>query len=120
MTALRVARIREAAELMRQRAAVATPGPWRVEGESIEAGRYDEVLKPGPVSCMAYCFGGSSTLEGDRIEVDLAHIAGMHPAVALAVADWLVYEACKAAFGWNGQSDMALAVANTYLREQEA
>ena len=46
---------------------------------------------------------------------DAIHIAGMDPTLALALADWLVYEATKAALGWNGQSDRALAVADAYL-----
>ena len=41
---------------------------WRIrqgrDGSNwIEAGEYDEVLQPAPVTCMAYCYGGSSQIE---------------------------------------------------------
>ena len=64
----------------------ATPGPWRVEeGIGIDAGEYDEVISPGQVSCMSYCYGGSSTIDGDNLDADMAHIAMMDPATTLAL-----------------------------------
>ena len=64
----------------------ATPGPWRVEeGIGIDAGEYDEVISPGQVSCMSYCYGGSSTIDGDNLDADMAHIATMDPATTLAL-----------------------------------
>ena len=41
---------------------------WRIrqgrDGSNwIEAGEYDEVLQPAPVTCMAFCYGGSSQIE---------------------------------------------------------
>ena len=58
----------------------ATPGPWTVSKRGIEAG-YDDVLCGGDVECMSYCYGGSSTIAGDRIDADLALIAAMRNAL---------------------------------------
>ena len=63
----------------------ATPGEWRVDGEQIEAGEFGEVIIPGPVLCGSYCYGGSSTIDGDRLAEDFAHIAMMDPATTLAL-----------------------------------
>lgn len=83
-------RLREAATKLREAAEAATPGPWR-SGKSgdIDAGQFDTVIGRGPVECMAYCYGGSSTIEGDRLDEDRAYIALMAPPVALALADLL-------------------------------
>lgn len=56
-------------DLIRALAATGTPaGRWRVskgrDGSNwIDAGEYDEVIRPAPVDCMAYCYGGSSQIE---------------------------------------------------------
>ena len=63
----------------------ATPGEWRVDGGQIEAGEFGEVIVPGPVLCGSYCYGGSSTIDGDRLAEDFAHIAMMDPATTLAL-----------------------------------
>lgn len=63
----------------------ATPGEWRVNGERIEAGDLGEVIFPGPVECSSYCYGGSSTIDGDDLDADFAHIATMDPAATLAL-----------------------------------
>ena len=63
----------------------ATPGEWRVDGEQIEAGEFGEVIIPGPVLCGSYCYGGSSTIDGDHLAEDFAHIATMDPATTLAL-----------------------------------
>ena len=63
----------------------ATPGEWRVDGEQIEAGEFGEVIIPGPVLCGSYCRGGSSTIDGDHLAEDFAHIAMMDPATTLAL-----------------------------------
>ena len=63
----------------------ATPGEWRVDGEQIEAGEFGEVIIPGPVLCGSYCYGGSSTIDGDHLAEDFAHIAMMDPATTLAL-----------------------------------
>lgn len=63
----------------------ATPGEWRVDGEQIEAGEFGEVIVPGPVLCGSYCYGGSSTIDGDHLAEDFAHVAMMDPATTLAL-----------------------------------
>ena len=59
------------------RANAATEGPWwRREGHAeIDGQNYAEVLIPGRVECGSYCYGGTSTIEGDRLDADLAFIA---------------------------------------------
>lgn len=69
------AKLREAAALMRSRAGAATDGPWGVasvggQGFAVHRGEHTTV-----------------SLFSARYDAD--HIASWHPAVALAVADWL-------------------------------
>ena len=71
----------EAARLMRERAAAATPSPWKAtDNNCIEApcGFRGRVA----ASVGAYESGWPSV-------ADAQHIASWHPTVALAVADWL-------------------------------
>ena len=83
--------LRHAAKLMRDRAEAATPGPWEASGRVVDqaAGDYADVIG-SEVECMAYCYGGTAVLP---VKADAEYIASMHPAVALAVADWLDNEA---------------------------
>lgn len=67
----------EALDRLAQLDADATPGPWEVTRRGIESPPYSDVLTGGPVECMAYCYGGSSTLEGDNFTADAALIAAM-------------------------------------------
>lgn len=72
------------------RANAATEGPWwRREGYAeIEGQNYAEVLIPGRVECGSYCYGGTSTIDGDRLDADLAFIAAARtdlPAVVAAL-----------------------------------
>lgn len=62
--------LRKAAALMRERAEAATGGPWLAYGHTVE---------------------GAGTVYFDKhsLHGDADHIASWHPAVALAVADWL-------------------------------
>lgn len=74
--------------------AAATEGPWwRREGYAeIDGKNYAEVLIPGPVACGSYCYGGSSTIDGDRLDADLAFISAARtdlPAVVAALRDAL-------------------------------
>lgn len=82
--------IREAAVLMRCRALDATPGPWSTSPKaaygSVVSQHADGLLDNGALDFEVY--GGY--LIGESITTaNREHIAGMHPAVALAVADWL-------------------------------
>lgn len=76
-------------DLIATRAATATPGPWRVERGWVTAGPegYDDVLCPGHVDCMAYCYGGTSTLEGDNLAADLAFIVAARDDIPALVAE---------------------------------
>lgn len=68
-------------------ARAATQGTWRLSAgfstnPSIDAGEYDTVIGCGPVECMRYCYGGTSTV--DMAEADATHIAYWDPARVLA------------------------------------
>ena len=126
---MRAEMLRRAASLMRERAEAATPGSWSVEvrrdgsPRGVIAG-YDDVIAPGHVECMSYCYGGTSTLEGERLAEDAEHIASWHPAVALAVAKVLESDAdCMDMVTVDGFTDEAsgfessIELARAYLRE---
>lgn len=111
--------LREAAALMRERALAATPERWMTDGPWW-------VDPPGePISeTTVECRTGVTTYPGRHLIVaggwetrdeDMQHIASWHPAVALAVADWLDHEA-DMADGWEYIHPSALAVARAYLR----
>jgi hypothetical protein len=96
--------LREAAALMRERAEAVGEGPW----ESYA------LPDAGPKRWTMTGVGVVDDEMGHRIEAmfpaDATHVASWHPAVALAVADWLDWCAQRDAF--NGR---ALAVARAYL-----
>lgn len=76
-------RLRAAIERLEQLDRDATPGPWSSDHRGIcgnESG-YDDVIVGGPVECMSYCYGGTSTLEGDRFEADKALIVALRGCV---------------------------------------
>ncbi len=121
--------LRRAASEMRRRAEAATPGPWHVprRGFGIDAGEFDTVIGPGRVDCMAYCYGGSSTIDGDRLDADQAHIASWHPAVAFkvarvlqSIAEHIASHDCEAHCepGGRAESRDAYDLARAYLQEQ--
>ena len=95
--------LRKAANLMRERARAATPGPWSADGLE----------------------GTLSSPTGDVLHVqmwresDAEHIASWHPVVALAVADWLDDAAAYVAAypGYTHAEDTPLRVARAYLGE---
>lgn len=111
--------LREAARLMRERAEAATSGRW-VDEYSSEAG-----------NCVIPDDAQSTREHVARTQLfcavyDAKHIAGMDPAVALAVADWLEDTAATPGLEIWSKGDRghlrklihaALAVARTYLRE---
>jgi hypothetical protein len=99
--------LRRAAALMRERAEAAfvTPSPWGLanvagQGFAIHHGEHDTVA-----------------LYASR--PDAVHIASWHPAVALAVADWLDHTARADEKGYTTPQEAtdALAVARAYLGE---
>lgn len=105
-----------AAALMRERAEAATPGEWRIVPVGARA---DVRTEPG----IGYDYRGSAVATaadsafGCAQYGDAAHIASWHPAVALAVADWLDVVANTSATHRAGFTE-ALAVARAYLGEQ--
>lgn len=73
--------LREAAALMRERAKAAEPGPWEsVQGSS--GGWWVERPSTATIADIDNDYSGNPG-------ADAEHIASWHPAVALAVADWL-------------------------------
>jgi hypothetical protein len=95
---------------MRERAEYATTGPWTTPEPEDEYWGPRDVVGPGEP--------GFRYLICERAGNDAEHIASWHPAVALAVADWLD----QAAIHFEGGSltvhpmtKRALAVADAYL-----
>ena len=94
--------LRKAAAAMRYRAERIPVGPWEKE--------FSDVIRTDvPLGAKDYMIAETETVER------AAHIASWHPAVALAVADWLDY----AASVWMGfappEQTRLLTVANAYL-----
>lgn len=100
--------LRRAASLMRSRAKAATPGPWQV-GQDVDSGQrfiYDERWTEL-----------AEVAEWSRWLGNPQHIASWHPAVALAVADWLDRIGEMYPDGHSIGNHHALAVARAYLGE---
>jgi len=110
--------LRRAAALMRERAEAATPGPWLAG-----LGAYVEIPEGDEEPSIADTWGHRGNAE---------HIASWHPAIALAVADWLDTAGadlwahgplCECGSGcldcdddmWQPHVRRALAVARAYL-----
>lgn len=111
--------LREAARLMRERATAATPSGedpygWytpdgqRMYGGTTEGGCCTGLVYDVDDDCDS-CSCTAPTL------VTAAHIASWHPAVALAVADWLDAEVDLAGLEVETVMTAALAVARAYL-----
>ena len=97
--------LRQAAKLMRERAEAASllsPPPWYV----VPA----EGMPPVPWVKSAKCH-----VIAPGYLVDCEHIAGMHPGVALAVADWLDRFGDKMYCYGPAEFDHALAIARAFL-----
>lgn len=104
--------LRRAAALMRKRAEAATPGRWGIENRVILVAPED--VGGETVNVILGHVNQPGIAENER---NAQHIASWHPAVALAVADWLERAAddhddtpCPAIDG-------ALAFAHAYLGE---
>lgn len=96
--------LRRAAVLMRERAEAARAGRWVADGQIVTANWEHEPR------AVVYC-DGSPIREGNV--ANAAHIAGMDPAVARAVADWLEATAIT-----DANAPYALTAASAYLGEQ--
>lgn len=104
--------LRKAARLMRQRAEIAKPGPWSYLC-STGAGTGEAV-----VTYASHDLESSLTVEcgpDGGAEFDCEHFASWHPAVAIAVADWLDQHADYAQSLGREPGPRPLAVATTYL-----
>ena len=97
MAAVSAEVLREASALMRTRAEGASAGPWKRFGMAGVAGADWEI--------------------GCATNADALHIASWHPAVALAVADWLDACALVTEVAPDRHKGLALAVARAYLGE---
>jgi hypothetical protein len=103
---------------MRERAEKATPGPWRDDPDGYGESQVLQVrddLAGGRFNRIARLDGWNEESEDGADENNAAHIASWHPAVALAVADWLdvtadVAEEAPGLFPYE-----ALAVVRAYL-----
>ena len=106
--------LRRAASLMRERAEAAEKvhaSPWFPMGAKSVA--YPMTKRMSGTVADTFPRGGSK-MQADTT----AHIASWHPAVALAVADWLDAQAERAEIGFAGKVyEQALAVARAYLGE---
>lgn len=69
-----------------------TPGPWKRSRSGIDGENYGEVIFPGDVSCSSYCYGGSSSIDGDNLVADFRLIVGSagNPDLLDAIDDVLV------------------------------
>ena len=89
--------LRRAASEMRRRAEAATPGPWRFTDSETVNDVWDAGLVVVDADQTAIAALHDQWYEPDDGEPacvdDARHIASWHPAVALAVADWLDAEA---------------------------
>ena len=112
--------LRRAAALIRERAEAATPAPWLAFTAKKGGGYVHGVTTGLDEDYESDLFVGST--RGDAI-----HIASWHPAVALAVAEWLDAEAenpdpCHAStpadcYVRDCSTHRALTVARAYLRD---
>lgn len=121
--------LRRAAALMRERAEAATPGPWLADPDTWHPHGnplgYRRVVsgEANPISGIRTPHLHTALLtppaspEDRQAAADAAHVASWHPAVALAVADWL--DACALVVTAAPGSTKAHAerVARAYLGE---
>ena len=94
--------LREAAALMRERAELAPPSPWKADVRSNGRAWLDVGDEPHAWGMHGW-------------PAAAAHVASWHPAVALAVADWLMVAVRLLPLLPPGIRDKALAVARAYL-----
>jgi hypothetical protein len=66
-----------------------TEGPWEWNRSTLVGGRnfWDDVLSPGQVECMSYCYGGTSTIDGYKLDADKGFIASARTLVPELVTE---------------------------------
>jgi len=100
--------LREAAALMRSRAEAASKGPWT----AVDAANATAIWREGSANPgWPLVFDPELTME------DAEHIASWHPAVALAVANWLEATADEVDMlgGFSDADAAGLTFARAYL-----
>ena len=113
--------MRQAATLLREQANAATPGPWQhmcIGSEGCLVLRKTGTIRERGRGRVARF--GQKDWQADHADAEF--VAGMSPAVALALADWLDNEAVNApgpgeVYLRGGRDAYALAVACAYLGE---
>lgn len=120
--------LRRAASLMRERAEAATPGPWRfTDSEAVTdvwtGGMVVVSSDRDPIANVQDEWYENDPDEPATVN-DATHIASWHPAVALAVADWLDATVaahdgpdCYDPHGLCPEAHAALDLARVYLGE---
>jgi hypothetical protein len=82
--------LRQAAATLRERAGAATPGPWGSWGQHIVKDTGRHTCGTGPDGHFGAHEPGCGLDDlGQTATEDAAYIATVHPAVGLALADWL-------------------------------
>jgi hypothetical protein len=102
-----------AAKQLRERASAATPGPWQhmcLGSEGCLVLRKKRTIREHGHNRVARF--GQKDWQADH--ADAEYVAGMHPGVALALADWLDGEAAVIG-GFRDPDPLPLAVARAYL-----
>ena len=117
--------LRRAAEVLRERAGVATPGPWEpyVLGSEGYDVRGPQTSIPGRRIARSTRVARCGYEEWEVDKANAAYIATVDPTVGLALADWLerftisTAEDPETAALFSGEVEDALAVARAILRE---
>jgi hypothetical protein len=116
--------LRRAAETLRDKANAATPGPWREGRDPTGRNTYAALVADSPhpdrtnpdKGGWGYDEGYGGCLIGESLmAADRRYIATMHPGVALALADWLTWEADLSSvrppgMGWMYGREVARAI----------
>lgn len=106
--------LRRAAALMRERAEAAQPSPW-VAFRARATNPLDRAPVIGVTRDLAVDYDTDLFATQKCRAEDAEHIASWHPAVALAVADWLEQVAEDGPFLTAQVKDKAATVARAYL-----
>jgi hypothetical protein len=112
--------LRRAAEVLRERAEAATPGPWEpyVLGSEGYDVRGPQTSIPGRRIARSTRVARCGYEEWEVDKANAASIATVDPTVGLEMADWLEQESRVTCHSDNPTRAHALAVARAILRDQ--